>query len=75
MAVNNFAELIFVSSITGSRHFRRVYQLVCDAPQCGNHHNYRFFYCFYNSLYAQNTVRGTYGRSAEFYYFHILYYY
>ena len=25
--------------------------------------------------HAQNTVRGTYGRSAEFYYFHILYYY
>ena len=54
MTINNFAELALIGRISGSRHFRCVYQFISDASQCGNYYNNRFAgRCrLYNSLYT-----------------------
>jgi hypothetical protein len=54
-------------------HLRRGNQFVCDAVECAYYYNDRLrpSLCLHNFLQAQNAFYGTYGRSAEFHYFHI----
>ena len=70
MAVHYLAEFIFIRRVARCRYLRGVYQFVGDTSQGGYDYDGGLLLRLYNLFNAENAARGTYGRPAEFHYFH-----
>ena len=73
VAFHNVVELIPIAFITLEGHLGRGNQFVGDAVQRAYYYYDRLrpSLCLHDFLQAKNAFCGTYGRSAEFHYFHI----
>ena len=70
MTLHNLQKCLLVNGVASLCLLGCLYQLICNSAQGTDNHNDGFGLGLNNLLYIQNTIRGTYGCSAKFQYFH-----